>query len=58
MRAVLSMIFQMKQITDSGVWWSLDREEVAQRLLEPIGPESSDIEGELDQAGRTMNPIT
>jgi len=39
---------------DAGAWTSLDRTQVADRLLELIGPESSDQDGNSDEAGRAI----
>jgi hypothetical protein len=40
--------------TDAGAWASLDRGTVADRLLELVGPESSDTADQPDQAGRAV----
>lgn len=57
----VSTIAEARSIIDSfvaeeggGAWPSLDRAEVGARLLELIGPESSDQEGSRDEAGRAM----
>ena len=57
----LSTIADARAIIDAfavedggGAWASLDRSTVAERLLELVGPESSDEQGTRDEAARAM----
>jgi len=49
-----SLIDTFSSETDDSAWSFLDRAVVASRLLDLIGPESSDIDGQLDVAGRLI----
>src|SRR5437773_1207070 len=49
-----SIVDQFSAYEGDSAWQFLDRATVADRLLELIGPESSDNEGEADQAGRLI----
>src|SRR6476646_8316570 len=47
-----SIVDQFSAFEGDSAWPNLDRATVADRLLELIGPESSDNNDEADQAGR------
>jgi hypothetical protein len=49
-----SLIADFANDTSNGAWPNLDRSSVVNRLLDLIGPESSDAAGEPDEAGRAV----
>lgn len=49
-----AVVTQFRERSESGAWPCLDRTEVADRLLELIGPEESDQAGNSDAAGRAI----
>ncbi|MET0984383.1 MAG: hypothetical protein ABW034_03145 [Steroidobacteraceae bacterium] len=49
-----ALVSRFRERTEEGVWPSLNRAEVAHRLLALIGPESSDQMDARDEAGRAI----
>lgn len=49
-----TLVEEFRDRNETGAWPSLDRAQVADRLLELIGPDSSDESGTADAAGRAI----